>query len=126
MLLLVFIYKKFVSKHSITHVVLITIINYAKLYILINCNYMKFSYILFNKREFYLSTEVCEISKFPKRLMPRHGPMSTLPSIVPRVSSLGSMGVSMNNIIIFYLNEILIFFKCVLFFRICILFSQKL
>ena len=56
MLLLVFIY-----------VVLITIINYAKLYILINCNYIKFSYILF--REFYLSTVMCEISEFPKKLM---------------------------------------------------------
>ena len=44
MLLLVFIYKKCVSKHSIAHVVLITIINCAKLHILINCNYIKFSY----------------------------------------------------------------------------------
>ena len=66
MLLLVFIYIKCVSKHSITHVVLITIINYAKLHILINCNYIKFSYILFKKGEFYLSAVMCEISKFPK------------------------------------------------------------
>ena len=69
MLLLVFIYKNCVSKHSITHVVLITIINCAKLYILINCNYIKFSYTLFKKGEFYLSTEMCEISKLPKKLM---------------------------------------------------------
>ena len=60
MLLLVFIYKKCVSKHSI---------NCAKLYILINCNYIRFSYILFKKGEFYLSTVMCEISKFPKKLM---------------------------------------------------------
>ena len=63
MLLLVFIYKKYVSKHSITHVVLITIINCAKLYILINRNYIKFSYILLKKGKFYLSTVMCEISK---------------------------------------------------------------
>ena len=69
MLLLVFIYKKCVSKPSITHVVLITIINCAKLYILINFNYIKFSYILFKKGEFHLSTVMCEISKFPKKLM---------------------------------------------------------
>ena len=71
MFLLVFIYKKCVSKHSITRVVLIIIINCAKLYILINynCKYIKFSYILFKKREFYLSTVMCEISKFPKKLM---------------------------------------------------------
>ena len=62
MFLLVFIYKKCVSKNSITHVVLITIINCAKFYILINCNYTKFLYILFRKGEFYLS-------KFPKKLM---------------------------------------------------------
>ena len=66
MLLLVFNYKKWVSKHSITHVVLITIINCAKLYILINCSYIKFPYVLFKKREFYLSTVMCETSKFPK------------------------------------------------------------
>ena len=69
MLLLVLIYKKCVLKHSIRHVVLITIINFAKLYILINCNYIKFSYILFKKGEFYLSTVMCEILKFPKKLM---------------------------------------------------------
>ena len=69
MLLLVFIYKKFVSKNSITHVVLITIINCAKLYILINCNYIKFAYILFKKGEFNLFTVMCKISKFPKKLM---------------------------------------------------------
>ena len=69
MLLLVFIYKKCVSKHSSTHAVLITIINCAKLYILINCNYIKFSYILFKKGESYLSTVMCEISKFRKKLM---------------------------------------------------------
>ena len=69
MLLLVFSYKKCVSKHSITHVLVTTIINYAKLYILINYNYMKFLYILFKKGEFYLSTVTCEISKFPKKLM---------------------------------------------------------
>ena len=69
MLLLVFINKKCVSKHSITHVVLITIINCTKLYILINCNYIIFSYILFKKGEFHLSTVMCEISKFPKKLM---------------------------------------------------------
>ena len=69
MLLLVFIYKKCVSKHTITHVVLITIINCAKLYILINCNYIKFSYILLKNGEFYLSTKMCEISKFPKKCM---------------------------------------------------------
>ena len=69
MLLLVFIYEKYVWKHSFTHVVLITIINCAKLYILINCNCIKFSYILFKKGEFYLSTVMCEISKFPKKLM---------------------------------------------------------
>ena len=69
MLLMVFIYKKCISKHSITHVVLITIINCAKLYILINCNYIKFSHISFKKGEFYLSTVMCEISKFPKKLM---------------------------------------------------------
>ena len=68
-LLLVFIYKKCISKHSITHVVLITIINCAKLYILINCNYIKFAYIVFKKGEFYLSTVMCEMSKFPKKLM---------------------------------------------------------
>ena len=67
MLLFVFIYKKCVSKHSITHVVLITIINCAKLYILINCNYIKFSYNMFKKGEFHLSTVMCEISKFPKK-----------------------------------------------------------
>ena len=67
MLLLVFIYKKCVSKHNITQVVLITIINCAKLYILNNCNYIKFSYILFKKGKFYLSTVMCEISKFPKK-----------------------------------------------------------
>ena len=66
-LLSVFIHKKCVSKHSITHVVLITIINCAKLYILINSNYIKFSYILFKKGEFYLSTVMCEISKFQKK-----------------------------------------------------------
>ena len=65
MLLLVFIYKN--AFRNI--VVLITIINCAKLYILINCNYIKFSYILFKKGEFYLSTVMCEISKFPKNLM---------------------------------------------------------
>ena len=69
MFLLAFIYKKCVSKHSITHVVLITIINCAKLYLVINCNYIKFPYILFKKGEFYLCTVMCEISKFPKRLM---------------------------------------------------------
>ena len=69
MLLLVFIYQKCVSKHSITHVVLITIINCAELYILINCNYINFLYILFKKGEFYLSTVMYEISKFPKKLM---------------------------------------------------------
>ena len=66
MLLLVLIYKKCVLKHSITHVVLITIINCAKLYILINCNYMKFSYILFKKGEFYLFTVMCENHNFQK------------------------------------------------------------
>ena len=55
--------------NRITHVVLVTIINCAKLYILINCNYIKFSYMLFKKREFYLSTVMCEISKFAKKLM---------------------------------------------------------
>ena len=69
MLLLVLIYKKCVSKHIITHVVLITIINCTKLYILNYCNYTKFSYILLKKGEFYLSTVMCEISKFPKTLM---------------------------------------------------------
>ena len=69
MLLLVLIYKKCVSKHSIRHVVLIKIINCAKLHILINCNYIKFSYILFKRGEFYLSTVIYEISKFPKKLM---------------------------------------------------------
>ena len=69
MLLLVFIYKKCVSKHSITHVVLITIINCAKLYIRINCNCIKCSYISFKKGEFYLSTVMCETSKFSKKLM---------------------------------------------------------
>ena len=69
MLLLAFIYKKCVSKHSITHVVLITIINGAKLYILINFNCIKFSYILLKKGEYYLSTVMCEISKFPNKLM---------------------------------------------------------
>ena len=69
MLLLVFIYKKCFSKHSITHVVLMTIINCAKLYILINSNYITFQYILFKKGELYLSTVMCEISKFPKKLM---------------------------------------------------------
>ena len=69
MLLLLFIHKKCVSRHSITHVVLITIINCAKLYILINCNYIKCSYILFKKGEFYLYTAMCEISKFPKKIM---------------------------------------------------------
>ena len=69
MLLLVFIYKKCPSKHSITHVVLITIINCAKLYILINCNYIQFPYILIKKGEFYSSTVMCEVSNFPKKLM---------------------------------------------------------
>ena len=69
MLQLVFIYKKCVSKHSTTHLVLIKIINCAKLYILINCNYIKFSYILFKNGEFYLSIVMCEVSKFPKKLM---------------------------------------------------------
>ena len=55
------------SKHSIKHEVLITIINWAKLYILIDCNYIKFLYILFKKAEFYLSTVMCEISKFHKK-----------------------------------------------------------
>ena len=54
MLPLVFIYKKCLSKYSIAHVVLITIINCTKLYILLNCNYIKFSYILFKRGEFYL------------------------------------------------------------------------
>ena len=53
MLLLVFIYKKCVSKHSIKHVLLITIIH---------------TYCL-KKGEFYLSTVMCEISKFPKKRM---------------------------------------------------------
>ena len=52
MLPLAFIYKKCVSKHSITHVKLTKIINCTKLYILINCNYIKFPYILFRKGEF--------------------------------------------------------------------------
>ena len=39
-------------ENSIKLVVLIKIINCANLYILINCNYIKFSYILFKKREF--------------------------------------------------------------------------
>ena len=71
MLLLVFIYKKYVLKHSITHIVLITIINCAILYILIKCNCIKFSYIWFKKGEFcfYLSTLMCEISNFPKKLI---------------------------------------------------------
>ena len=42
---------------------------YIYTYILINCNYIKFSYILFKKGEFYLSTVMCEISKLPKKLM---------------------------------------------------------
>ena len=67
--LLVYIYKKCVSKHSKTRVVLITIIKCSKLYILINCDYIKFAYLLFKKGEFYLPTVMCEVSKFPKKLM---------------------------------------------------------
>ena len=69
MLLLVFIYKKCISRHSITYVVLITIISCAKLYILFNCNYIKILYILFKKGKFHLSAVMCKISKFPEKLM---------------------------------------------------------
>ena len=58
-----------IFEYSITHVVLITIISCVKLYIMINCNYIKCSYILFKKGEFHSSTVMCEISKFPKNFM---------------------------------------------------------